>query len=183
MAAARPGRSIMLAESAILERDRILGLLRERIVQFAASRLSRDAAEDLAQEVLIVLHGKYAHVERIEDLLPLSLQIVRYKILGARRKMARRGEYSQISVDDLPLAGTSDTEREADRRMTMERLRKALPKMGERCRELLRYKLEGKTFPQIQALMKAGSINTVYTWDFRCRKHLLELMGGDWGQA
>ena len=28
--------------------------------------------------------------------------------------------------------------------------------------------------------MGAQSINTVYTWDFRCRKHLLELMGGDW---
>jgi RNA polymerase sigma-70 factor (ECF subfamily) len=25
-----------------------------------------------------------------------------------------------------------------------------------------------------------GSINTVYTWDFRCRKNLLELMGGNW---
>jgi RNA polymerase sigma-70 factor (ECF subfamily) len=28
--------------------------------------------------------------------------------------------------------------------------------------------------------MGAGSINTVYTWDFRCRQHLLELMGGSW---
>ena len=50
----------------------------------------------------------------------------------------------------------------------------------ERCRDLLRYKLEGRTFAQIQELMGAASINTIYTWDFRCRKHLLELMGGDW---
>lgn len=173
----------MVAESSILERDHILALLRERIVHFAASRLSRDAAEDLAQEVLIVLHEKYAHVERMEDLLPLSLQIVRFKILGARRKMVRHGEYAQLSVDDLPLAGASDTELETDRRMTIERLRRALPKLGERCRELLRHKLEGRTFPEIQVLMKAASINTVYTWDFRCRKNLLELIGGDWEQA
>jgi RNA polymerase sigma-70 factor, ECF subfamily len=170
----------MVAERTILDRDHTLALLRERIVHFAASRLSRDAAEDLAQEVLIVLHEKYAHVDRLEDLLPLSLQIVRYKILGARRKMVRRGEYAQVSVDDLPLAGATDTERETDRRMTVERLREALPKLGERCRELLKYKLQGRTFSEIQVLMQAASINTVYTWDFRCRKHLLELIGGEW---
>ena len=28
--------------------------------------------------------------------------------------------------------------------------------------------------------MGAGAINTIYTWDHRCRKNLLELMGGDW---
>lgn len=163
-----------------MERERLLALLRERIVHFAASRLSREAAEDLAQEVLIVLHQKYPQVDRIEELLPLSLQIVRYKILGARRKMVRHGEYAQVSVDDVPLADTSDTEEETARRLTVERLRKALPKLGERCRELMKYKLQGKTFPEIQAIMGAASINTVYTWDFRCRKHLLELMGGDW---
>ena len=26
----------------------------------------------------------------------------------------------------------------------------------------------------------ARSINTIYTWDARCRKELLELMGGSW---
>ena len=163
-----------------MERDRILALLRERIVSFAASRLSRDAAEDLAQEVLIVLHEKYPHVDRIEELLPLSLQIVRFKILGARRKMVRHGEYAQVPVDDLPLADASDTEKETSRRLTVERLRKTLPKLGERCRELMKYKLQGKSFPEIQTIMGAASINTIYTWDFRCRKRLLELMGGDW---
>jgi RNA polymerase sigma-70 factor (ECF subfamily) len=44
----------------------------------------------------------------------------------------------------------------------------------------MRLKLQGKTFPEIQKIMQAAAINTVYTWDHRCRKHLLELMGGDW---
>ena len=56
-----------------VDRDHILARLRERIVAFAASYLSRDAAEDLAQEVLLVLHEKYPQLERVEDLLPLSL--------------------------------------------------------------------------------------------------------------
>jgi RNA polymerase sigma-70 factor (ECF subfamily) len=44
----------------------------------------------------------------------------------------------------------------------------------------MRLKLEGKSFVEIQKQMRAGSINTVYTWDFRCRKELLNLLGGSW---
>ncbi len=56
----------------------------------------------------------------------------------------------------------------------------AVSGMGDRCRELFRLKLEGKAFPEIQVLMKANSINTIYTWDARCRKDLLQKMGGSW---
>src|SRR5580704_2670784 len=42
-----------------VDRDQTLGRLRERILRYAASHLSRDLAEDLAQEVLLVLHEKY----------------------------------------------------------------------------------------------------------------------------
>ena len=45
---------------------------------------------------------------------------------------------------------------------------------------MFRLKLEGKSFAEIQAILGAGSINTVYAWDFRCRKQLLEFMGGSW---
>ena len=51
----------------------------------------------------MLLHEKYAHLERTEDLLPLSFQIVRFKIAALRRKAARRGEYTQVSVTDIPL--------------------------------------------------------------------------------
>ncbi|MGD0873225.1 MAG: sigma-70 family RNA polymerase sigma factor [Bryobacteraceae bacterium] len=164
-----------------MQREEILAQLRERIVRFAASHYAGDAAEDLAQEVLMLLHEKYAHLDRVEDLLPLSLQIVRYKIMSLRRKAARRGEYSQVSITDIPLpdldANPAD---QMERREMLERLARAIPRLGERCRELMRLKLQGKTFSEIQKAMQAAAINTVYTWDHRCRKHLLELMGGDW---
>ena len=51
-----------------VERDQILLLLRERIVAFAASRMGRDFAEDLAQETLVVLEEQYPHVGRLEVL-------------------------------------------------------------------------------------------------------------------
>jgi len=158
--------------------------LRERIFRFAASRLSRDLAEDLAQEVLLVLHEKYATTERIEDLVPLSLEIARFKILGARRKVVRRGEHTQVSVDDLPLASHNpDPFEQTARRERLERLEAVLKDLGERCRELFRLKLEGYTFPEIQKRLGVGALNTLYTWDFRCRKQVLERLGGDWEEA
>jgi RNA polymerase sigma-70 factor (ECF subfamily) len=164
-----------------MERGQILTQLRERIVAFAASHYARDFAEDIAQDVLIILEEKYAHVTAVEELVPLSLQIARYRLMGARRKAARRGESAQISVDGLPLADTApDPLAGMERRERMDRLKRALAQVGERCKEMIRHKLEGRTFPEIQALMGVKSINTVYTWDFRCRKHLLELMGGSW---
>ncbi|MEI4861520.1 hypothetical protein Q8G41_28435, partial [Klebsiella pneumoniae] len=67
-----------------MDKNQILQLLRERIVRFAASRLQgesagRDQAEDVAQEVMLVLHEKYSELDRPEDLVPVSLEIARLK--------------------------------------------------------------------------------------------------------
>jgi RNA polymerase sigma-70 factor, ECF subfamily len=164
-----------------VQRDEVLAKLRERIVGFAASHGSGDAAEDLAQEVLLLLHEKYAHLDRVEDLLPLSFEIVRFKMMSWRRKAARRGEYTQVSVTDIPLPDLEPSPADQlERREMLERLTQAVAQLGDRCRQLMRLKLQGKSFAEIQQVMGAGSLNTVYTWDFRCRKNLLELMGGDW---
>ena len=164
-----------------MDRDSILASLRERILAFATLRTSKEQAEDVTQEVLSLLHEKYAHVTDLTDLVPLAFQVLRYKMLDAHRKALRRGEYNQESVDDLSLA-TPDAspETQLDQRQRVERLMAALAQLGVRCRELFRWKLEGKSFPQIQTLMGQTSINTIYTWDLRCRKQLMALMGGSW---
>lgn len=164
-----------------MEREQILVKLRERIVAFAASRLQGDIAEDLAQEVLILLHEKYHHVVRLEELVPLALQIARFKIMSLRRKSQRHGEYTQVSVTDIQLPDLhADPATLVERKQMLERLTGAVGQLGDRCRELLRLKLQGKSFGEIQKRMGAQSINTVYTWDHRCRQQLLDLMGGDW---
>jgi len=129
----------------------------------------------------MLLHEKYAHLDRPEDLLPLSLQIVRFKMMSLRRKSARRGEYNQVSISDIPLPDLESNPADAfERKEMLDRLNRAIGQLGERCRELLRLKLQGRTFPEIQKIMGAGAINTIYTWDHRCRKNLIDLMGGDW---
>lgn len=168
-----------------MQKPEILEKLRERIVRYAASHLQgsggADLAQDLAQEVLLVLHQKYPELDRIEDLLPLSLEIARLKLWAARRKTARRGEDRAVSPDDTALLSREeDPFEQTSRRETLERIEAALQHLGERCRELYRLKLEGYSFPEIQAKLKVAAINTLYTWDFRCRKQLLDLLGGDW---
>lgn len=164
-----------------MTRDEVLSQLRERIVAFATSRMGRDTAEDLAQEALILLEEKYGHVTELSELLPLSLQIVRFKMAGARRKSMRRGESSQIPIEELQLPSSALTpEEQARRQQSVEKLTAAVQKLRERCRELFRLKLLGRSFAEIQEHFGAASINTVYTWDARCRKNLLDLVGGRW---
>lgn len=164
-----------------MDRDQILAKLRERILAFATLRVSRPQAEDLTQEVLEVLHEKYLHVADLAELVPLAFQVLRFKMLDAHRKSFRRGEYNQESVDDLPLADPGDDPMmQLDQKQRVDRLLASMAQLGERCRELFKWKLEGKSFPDIQRIMGQNSINTVYTWDLRCRKQLLSLMGGSW---
>ena len=164
-----------------MQREDILAKLRERIVAFAASRLSRDMAEDLVQDVMIILHEKYPQVTDLTELVPLSFQILRFKMLDFQRKSHRRGQYNQESIEDLPLADPHDDPAMLlEKKQAVERLIASLAQLGPRCRELFRLKLEGNTFPEIQILMGQRSVNTIYTWDHRCRKQLLDLMGGSW---
>jgi RNA polymerase sigma-70 factor (ECF subfamily) len=163
------------------DRTAILTQLRERMVAFAASRYAGAQAEDLAQEVLMLLHTKYRHLDRLEDLVPLAFQILRFKLVAHRRKAARRGEYDAVDVDEFPPA-TSEPDPAAvlERKELLARLLSGIATMGERCRELFRFKLQGRSFAEIQALLGAGTLNTIYTWDHRCRKQLLERLGGSW---
>jgi RNA polymerase sigma-70 factor, ECF subfamily len=168
---------IKTREQVSAAREEMLAKLRERIVGFAASRMQRDAAEDLAQEVLILLHEKYGDLDRLEDLLPLSLKIMRFKMLAYARKARRHGEFTQVSPDEVQVPdGHADALSTLEQREARGRLIAAISQLGERCRKLLALKLEGKNFAEIQAILGAGSLNTVYTWDFRCRQQLAEAL-------
>ncbi len=162
-------------------RDHLLAQLRERIVAFAASRYEREHAEDLAQEVLVVIHEKYSHVSGMEELVPLALQILRFKLAAHWRKQSRRGERTQVPVDHCPIAGDApDPEATLARKEMLARLSAGIARMGDRCKELFRLKLQGLSFPEIRTRMGAEALNTVYTWDHRCRKQLLDSLGGRW---
>src|SRR5260370_32133645 len=107
--------------------------------------------------------------------------MIRVKWVSLGRKGGGQGEYTQVSVEDiqLPELGVDPVGR-LERRQMSERLAAAIGQMTGRWRDLFRLKLEGKTFGEIQTVLGAHSINTIYTWESRCRKRLLGLLGGSW---
>jgi RNA polymerase sigma-70 factor (ECF subfamily) len=98
-------------------------------------------------------------------------------MLAHRRKARRHGEFTQVSVDEVQMPdGRTDALTAMEQHEARERLIAAISEMGERCRKLLAMKLEDKSFAEIQASFGVSSINTIYTWDLRCRRQLMESM-------
>jgi RNA polymerase sigma factor (sigma-70 family) len=154
--------------------DDVLVRLRQRLLGYARRGASPDVAEDLVQETFVLLTTKYAHVLRIEERVRLGIGILSKLKLGHWRKSQRRGEASAVDAAKAE-DGRPGPEEEAARRLLVERLRVAVGALSGRCRELVRLKLEDRTFPEIAAILKA-KINTVYSWDHRCLQRLRELM-------
>jgi RNA polymerase sigma-70 factor (ECF subfamily) len=75
-----------------MNRDQRLARCREKILAFATLQVSRVHAEDLTQEVLMVLHEKYPYITDLTGLMPLAFQVLRFKMLNAYRKTLRRDE-------------------------------------------------------------------------------------------
>jgi len=125
----------------------------------------------------MVLVERYRELNSLSDLMPLAFQIVRFKMAGAMRKSIRRRERDAVPIDDTPIAdGACGVDERLIHKQLKERLFAALERMGERCRQLFRLKLNGFSFEAIRQEMGAASVNTVYTWDLRCRQQLQEAM-------
>jgi RNA polymerase sigma factor (sigma-70 family) len=172
---------VELTRERTLTRDAALASLRLRILSAARRGVSPADAEDLTQEVLLLLTTKYAEVEDPGQLVALALGILRKKRADLWRKSARRGEASAEDATEVPLAhgGPLPDTVAADR----ERLRlftDAAAQLEGRCREILRRKLEGLSFVEIAAEL-GRPVNTVYSWDFRCHQRLRKLLGDRWG--
>jgi DNA-directed RNA polymerase specialized sigma24 family protein len=88
-----------------MNRDQILSALRERILAFATSGVSRDHVEDLTQDTMAVLHEKYPLVSELTELVPLAFQVLRYKMLDAHRKAMRRSSPRSVNAKN-PLRPT-----------------------------------------------------------------------------
>ena len=154
----------------------LLERLRQRFLAFARRSLASDVAEDLIQETFLLLTTKYAHVREPEERVRLGITIIRKKRASHWRKSLRRGEAKAVDATEANLEDDRpDPEELADRRLLVARLRTAVAALSGRCRELVRLKLEERTFPEIAEIMTA-KLNTVYSWDHRCTERLRALL-------
>ncbi len=185
-----PGYSAgAMREEAALGRDEVLQRVRARVLGAARRSASPADAEDLAQETLLLLSTKYAHVEAADELVRIAVAIVSRKLQGLWRKRARRARLGEAtlphdedgSVDPIEQAGSAapDPERIATDRQRVAVLVEVAERLGSNCRELLRRKLEGASLKEIAAEMRRP-VNTIYSWDHRCHKRLRGLLGERW---
>jgi len=73
-------------------------------------------------------HKLSVKITALDELVPLSLQIARFKLLDAHRKALRRGEYHQVPVEALQLADPrGNPGLEAEQKQLLERLRAGAP--------------------------------------------------------
>lgn len=179
----------MRAAAQEIDKDEVLARVRARVRGFARARVSPADAEDVAQETLLVLTTKYAHVEPLDELVALGIGIAQRKCLAAWRKQARRGRLGETTLPEPGEDGRDpideaegrepDPERLALHRQRVALLVEAASRLGDRCRFLLRRKLEGASLAEIA--QEAGRpVNTVYSWDHRCHERLKQLLGELW---
>lgn len=148
-----------------------LGIVRKRVIGFAAPRVGLDSAEDIAQEVLTLLVQKYSGVRDLTEMIQISVGIARNKIFERFRLSHRETELPENAP------GKNDIHDEVERRQVMNRVVLAIMRLGERCRNVLKLKLlEEQDSLAIQQILNAKSINTVYTWEHRCFKQLIQLL-------
>ncbi len=129
-----------------------------------------------------MLIEKYAHLERLEDLLPVAMQTLKYKMLGENRRRWRRKEDQQVPLDELALAFQGpDPEAWAIRREFRRMLPVAVRALSRPCRELIKLRIEGKSLKEIIEQLGEPS-GTVYARSSRCwdalEKKLREMLEG-----
>lgn len=149
-------------------RDEVLVKVYERIRSYATSQVGGQDAEDLMQEAILVLnHARYLHLDKAEDLLPLAITIIRNKAY----ELYRRNRTGQLPEEYDPPDAGHDLAEDTRIAIFQQRLEEGLLKLGERCRRIFQDKLDGYSFVEIAHRMQEP-VNTIYTWDLRCRKPL-----------
>lgn len=165
-----------------MDRNQLYAELHARILRWATSKVGVGRADDLAQEVMLELSRKYAHLEDPEDLLPVAVQILKFKTWGDNRRRSRRKEDQQLPVDEVLLAyeGPSPEQWVIDREVRR-LLPKAIRRLSKPCRELIGLQLEGISLKEIIERFGVPS-GTIYARSSRCRealkKELAKLLGG-----
>ena len=146
----------------------MLERVRARVLGAARARLSPADAEDLTQELLVLLTTKYAHVGAPEELVAIGVRIVAFKRAALWRKA------TLDAASEAP-----DPEAVARSRQRLSMFVEAASRLDGRCRQLLRRKLEGASFAEIAAEL-GRSVNTVYSWDYRCHQRLKTFLAERW---
>jgi RNA polymerase sigma-70 factor (ECF subfamily) len=155
-----------------MTREETLSAIRDRILRAWTYKVSKDVAEDVAQETLLLLETKYRHVMNDPDLVKLSFTISTHVYQTIRRKMKVGRELPPTEGWNPPDPGHSQ-----EYQTLLSSIRSRISQLTGRCPELLGLYLSGYTPEEIRDRMGAMRTGTVYVWTHRCVESLREKLG------
>ena len=158
--------------------EKIFSFLRSRSLGIANRRL-KDGAEDVVQEVMIVVHNHLSEIGAVESLIAFCNQVLRNKI-GNIYQSAARKRFTDLD-DAKEYRGSLDKDLEGGE---MQRIvRKSIDMLGEKrpyCRSILLclfYGLEAVEISDKLGIPKSQ----LKTQTFRCRGALRDILKTRYG--
>jgi RNA polymerase sigma factor (sigma-70 family) len=160
------------------ERDRVFQVLRERVSRFAAYKVGAGQADDIAHMAMETLIGKYPHITRLEDLMPLTTTIAMNHIRHLWRR--KSGELQNTQVDEANhFDPCRDPEEQVILRNLIDRMCAVIGsnRFKDKCRKVLQLVYAGVPYEEIRETMGAKTMATLYTWVHRCHNELRSGLG------
>lgn len=158
--------------------------LRVRIRSYAASKQGGQAAEDITQEVLVVLAEKEKALGsplKFNDAMGFAVETLKYKCLEHGRRA--RKDSREIPVDDFSthpgFVVDADQyvtlEQKQEQKQLLERLKKGIRRLPERCQKLIKFDLERLDTKTISVQLNI-SVGNVWTTRSRCYEKLKQIV-------
>lgn len=161
------------APSPARNRDELFGRIRHNVFGFLRRRHGDSDAEDMTQRAILVVLERYPHISQEPDLVPLAIRCAQYVQMEEMRKRRRTVQPPEDGFD-LP-SGELPTEEKLLWDARVDQLYKAIPKLGERCRNILRQRLLEVPSNTIAASLETTTA-TLFVWESRCRGSLQKLI-------
>lgn len=159
-----------------LERNELYETLRERIRIFLTSKVGEQMAQELTQQVLLVMWRKYADKTSPEEAVKIAVGIGK-KLLLARFRDSR--PIVDTPVDEIPLADSRPLpgdEEDENPQVVVFREFLTSPRCTEQCRKLFQLDLAGIEIEQVMTRMNTSSKQDIFNWRHRCRKTAKEFI-------
>lgn len=121
---------------------------------------------------MLELTRKYSHLDDLDDLVPVAVQILKFKSWGDIRRRYRRKEDQNLQVEDVLLEYQGPSpEQWLLKRELRGLLPRAVRQLSQACQELIGLQLEDKSLKEIIDHFQVPS-GTIYARSSRCRDAL-----------
>ncbi len=159
------------------QKQKYLEKLRVRLVRSATYRhgLGRDAGDEVAQRVLLVVAKKRLYQEHPMELIKVAYGILRKKILEYRREESKQRTREVAIEDRLPGLWDPALEEHRDEQL-LQLLEAAMPQLDERCRRLLRYDLQELPAEELMRRLDIKTKNNLWVSRHRCHQRLKRII-------